>query len=623
MDLIDAIQNIDRTHEDDVLARLSTVWGEQLIPDRLLTEYPRPQFVRESCINLNGYWDCSFTDARSAPGSFDQQILVPFSPESILSGVERTLQPDEYLWYRKVLPSLSSPAAGSRLLLHFGAVDQTAEVYLNGISLCRHVGGYLPFTVDITDVLRPAGEDNILLVCVQDLSDTSWHSRGKQTLKRGGMYYTAQSGIWQSVWMEWVPGEYICRIHIRPDYDLSVIELTVDTSTPMSVHAAITTTDGICAADAEDASAAVSDPMEKDTEHPLASSDTMPCNHTALCFRTRLRIQIPDAHHWTPEDPFLYPLEITAGSDTVTSYCAMRCYSIEQNWEGKPVFCLNHEPCFLWGVLDQGYWPDGLYTAPSDEALIYDITQMKAHHFNMLRKHAKIETSRWYYHCDRLGMIVWQDMVSGGSSYAKPLVSYLPTLLPDLLGRMPDNKVNYPMLSRTSREGRQQWVIEMRNTIDYLYNVPSIATWVLFNEGWGQFNARSMTKIALQLDTSRPIDQASGWFDQGTGSYRSVHNYFRRLEMQTDPQGRAFVISECGGFACHIEDHSSVERIFGYKKYDTPEALDIAFHQFIENEIHPLIQKGLSGIVYTQVSDVEEEVNGILTYDRKICKITP
>ena len=622
MDLIDAVQNIDRTHEDDVLARLTTVWGEHLDPSHVLPEYPRPQFIRDNYFCLNGYWDYSITPLHIHPACFEGQILVPFSPESILSGVERTLLPNQYLWYRKLLPALSPSAKGDHLLLHFGAVDQHAEIYLNQELLCIHEGGYLPFTVDLTDNLhKESGQDNVLEVCVQDVTDTSWHSRGKQTLKRGGMYYTPQSGIWQTVWLEWVPEVYICKMHIQPDYDLSMIHLTIDTNAPVSVHAQICIPEESCSADASDETAIISDPLEKETDHAMTGSDTFPSNHSALCFRTVLHLKLHHVHHWSPEDPYLYPLQISAGDDHITSYCAMRCFSIEQNWKGLPLFCLNHEPYFLWGVLDQGYWPDGLYTAPSDEAYIYDIMQMKELHFNMLRKHAKIEAARWYYHCDRLGMIVWQDMVSGGSSYSKPLLTYLPTLLPDLLGHIPDNRINYPMLSRTSREGRQQWVIEMRCTIDYLYNVPSIATWVLFNEGWGQFNARSMTKIAAQLDPTRPIDQASGWFDQGTGSYRSVHNYFRRLSVESDSHKRAFIISECGGYACRIPDHSSVERVYGYKKYDSREAFAIAYQNFINNEVRPLIAKGLSGIVYTQLSDVEEEVNGILTYDRKISKL--
>jgi beta-galactosidase/beta-glucuronidase len=275
------------------------------------------------------------------------------------------------------------------------------------------------------------------------------------------------------------------------------------------------------------------------------------------------------------------------------------------------------------GVLDQGYWPDGLYTAPSDEALIFDIKEMKRLNFNMMRKHIKVESARWYYHCDRLGMIVWQDMVSGGSSYAKPVVSYLPTLFPKVFGRMSDGPSHYKTFSRGSAEGRSEWLREMQNTIHYLYNVPSIATWCLFNEGWGQFNAAGATIQAKELDPTRPIDQASGWFDEGSGHYRSVHNYFRPLTVEVNSNNRAFVISEYGGLACHIDGHSSVDRIYGYKKYDTLDELGVAYYNLINGDMKPLIAKGLSGAVYTQVSDVEEEVNGLMTYDRRITKINP
>ena len=337
----------------------------------------------------------------------------------------------------------------------------------------------------------------------------------------------------------------------------------------------------------------------------------------------KFSFEIDNAHLWTPEDPYLYPLHIEAGDDKIESYFAMRSFTIEKDDNDNMRFFLNHKPYFLMGVLDQGYWPDGLYTAPSDEALIFDITEMKRLHFNMMRKHVKIEAARWYYHCDRLGMIVWQDMVSGGSSYAKPMVSYLPTLFPKVFGRMSDGPAYYKTFSRHSAEGRREWLNEMQNTIRYLYSVPSIATWVLFNEGWGQFNAAGATVMAKELDKTRPIDQASGWFDEGSGDFRSVHNYFRPLSVEKDPKNRAFVISEYGGFTCHIDGHSSVDRVFGYKKYDTLEALGVAYYNVINANIIPLISKGLSGAVYTQVSDVEEEVNGLMTYDRKMTKVNP
>lgn len=638
MDLIDAIKSIDKSHEDDVMHRLYTIWGEKLDKDNVLSEYPRPQFQRESFYNLNGLWEYCIvnkpSDFKNAslnkafdceiPARMDGQILVPFSPESILSGVERRLEPDQFLWYRTSLPDLKRCCSGSRFLLHFGAVDQTADVYINGSFVASHSGGYLPFTLDITDYLSfsddAAGHDhNILSVRVQDTSDSSYHSRGKQTLKRGGMYYTCQSGIWQSVWIEEVPPVYIKALRIKPQSDLKTVTIEVCVSERCEVSVSFPENDDLPSHSLTPATT---------FEHFVGtSSDTFPIDisrsSNAADFYYSYSFCIENAHLWSPEDPYLYNIEISAGKDLVRSYFAVRYYSVEPDDKGLYRFNLNHRPYFLMGVLDQGYWPDGLYTAPSDEALQFDVLEMKRLHYNMMRKHIKVEAARWYYHCDRLGMIVWQDMVSGGSSYAKPIVSYLPTLFPKVFGRMPDGPAYYKTFSRSSAEGRSEWLREMQETISHLYNVPSIATWVLFNEGWGQFNAAGATIMAKELDDSRPIDQASGWFDEGSGNYRSVHNYFRPLSVETGIGPRAFVISEYGGLACYVRNHSSVDRVYGYKKYDTLDELGVAYYNLINASMKPLIAKGLSGAVYTQVSDVEEEVNGLMTYDRRITKINP
>ncbi len=629
MDLIDAIRAIDKPHEDDVLNRLYTPWGENLDKDNVLKEYPRPQFQRNSYINLNGDWEyCIVPEEQgsSIPEKMDGHILVPFSPEAMLSGVERRLEPYQYLWYKKVLPVLKRTHLNSRFLLHFGAVDQFADIYVNSTLVGSHSGGYLPFTLDITDYLLFDGHnkeslDNILHVRVKDTSDSSYHSRGKQTLKRGGMYYTCQSGIWQTVWIEEVPNTYIRKLRIRPEADLKTLSVEVSTNNPSKVTVKFPGYEMV-------KSPSSSDSYDTTFTGDFSfSSDTYPSigeDHSAISpSYYHFSFTIKEPHLWSPEDPYLYPLQIITDEDHVDSYFAMRYYSIEKDGSGISRFCLNHAPYFLMGALDQGYWPDGLYTAPSDKALIYDITEMKRLHFNMLRKHIKVEAARWYYHCDRLGMIVWQDMVSGGSSYAKPVVSYLPTLFPKVFGRMPDGPATYKTFSRGSAEGRGEWLKEMQNTIRYLYNVPSIATWVLFNEGWGQFNAASATIMAREIDNTRPIDQASGWFDEGSGDFRSVHNYFRPLTVEKDPNGRAFVISEYGGFTHHISGHSSVDRVFGYKKYDTLDQLGVAYYNLMNGTIKPLITKGLAGAVYTQVSDVEEEVNGLMTYDRRITKINP
>lgn len=610
MDILDAARNINKSHEEDVLARLYTPWGETLDPAHVLEEYPRPLMKRDNYTILNGYWNYAFTDTPSLPENYDGKILVPFSPESLLSGVERQLKPEEYLWYERTITVSERelvPGYG-RLLLHFGAVDQKAVVCLNGTEVCTHMGGYLPFEADITSWLH-AGE-NSLSVRVTDKSDTSYHSRGKQTLKRGGMFYTAQSGIWQTVWMEWVPAHYIKRMKLTPDYDGGRITcgLTVAGREPLSIRIYA---DNLCIYETSfEAAFGTADSAgngNKDTQEKAPAQE----------FQVNFSAALNEIHPWTPDFPFLYTLKLTYGQDRIESYFAMRSFTMEADEKGIMRFCLNHKPLFLHGVLDQGYWPDGLYTAPADEALIYDIRTMKKLGFNMMRKHIKIEAARWYYHCDRLGMLVWQDMVSGGSQYSMPMVCYLPTLFPGISGRLNDN--NYKLFRRESAEGRDEWITECMETIDYLYSVPSIAVWVPFNEGWGQFDANAVTALLKEKDSTRPVDQTSGWFDQGGGDFKSVHNYFRRLKVLKD--SRAFVLSEYGGYACHIDGHSSVERIYGYKKFRNTEELTKAYRKLINEELLPLIPAGLCGAVYTQVSDVEEEVNGLLTYDRKVLKL--
>ncbi|MGN1180584.1 MAG: glycoside hydrolase family 2 protein [Suilimivivens sp.] len=574
MNFTDAVKSIIKPHEEDVLTPLPTEFGESLNPLNILPEYPRPQMVRNSYINLNGFWHYAITKEDKLPEGFDGEILVPFSPEASLSGVGRQLQPDEFLWYQRSLPIDSAALAkGRHLILHFGAVDYLCTLYVNGKEVLTHEGGYLPFEADITSFLLPS--DNILLLKVQDFTEEKSQARGKQSLRRGGIFYTAQSGIWQSVWMEWVSPSYIKKLNVQADYDTRKV----------TVHALLHV-----------------DSLNRDV--------TVTQEHTVCA---------DDFHPWSPESPYLYDLEISYKEDTVKSYFAFRSFTIEKT-DGIPRFCLNHKPCFLMGVLDQGYWPDGLYTAPSDEALIYDITVMKELGFNMIRKHIKVESARWYYHCDRLGMIVCQDMVNGGSAYHMPVISYLPTLFPRLSSHLKDT--HSAALSREDKDARTQWEKECLETIDVLSFFPSIAIWCLFNEGWGQFDTVRITNLVRTKAGGRLIDSASGWFDQKCGDFISVHNYFRPLSVPMKKWGeRAFFLSEYGGYACHIEGHCSVERIFGYKRYDTPEQLQQAYRELIQKSLFPLQKQGLSGAVYTQLSDVEEEVNGILTYDRKVNKL--
>ena len=614
MRLKDALANIHKEHVEDRIIPLYTTWGENLDKDNIWQEYPRPQMQREHYQMLHGEWDYAIVPKKDGAGELNSQtqkaespfesqgkILVPFSPETLLSGVERQLQPDEYLWYQRELSftkeEMERKANNEHCILHFDAVDQQAVVYVNGTEVARHYGGYLPFTTDITEYVSE--QACVLQVQVQDDSDTSYHTRGKQTLKRGGMFYTAQSGIWQSVWYEWVPENYVESYKITPYYDEAYVRVELWSKAEFET-------------------------IKLDLNKEYFQTEEM--TYAAVCeregdkWKTTIVLSFDNKSFvsWSPENPHLYYFTLHAGDDTIRSYFAMRAFTVEKDDKGTPRFCLNHKPYFLNGLLDQGYWPDGLLTAPCDEAFVYDIQLAKKLGFNMIRKHIKIEPLRWYYHCDRLGMVVWQDMVNGGTTYNMPWVCYMPTALP-ALGRVIKDNI-YHLFSRKSEEGRRLWEEECKGTIEHLYNVPSISTWVPFNEAWGQFDAARIAGEVKEQDPTRTVDHASGWFDQKAGDFNSVHNYFRKLRVEKDDK-RAFVISEYGGYACHIAGHSSVERIFGYKKYENTDEISKAFKELMEEQIYPLIEKGLSGAVYTQLSDIEEEVNGLISYDRKIIKI--
>ena len=588
-----------------------------------LPEYPRPSMRRDSYVNLNGPWDYAITQSSEFPAKWDGAILVPYSPEAKASGVGRTLQPGQWLHYHRIF---TPPAGeGGHVLLHFGAVDYACAVEVNGRLAGGHRGGYWPFTLDITDLLRPQGR-NTLWVAVQDPTGTGTQARGKQTLRPGGMFYPAQSGIWQSVWYEWVPENYVINYKITPEYNKASVTFVLCSPklfNHLEFRVNIPSCDGTLAQ--ENTGSLTRMRVRKISEQ----QDSFGLTHTtvvlsfpaSVTYSATAPADVPEPVNfkpWSPEHPWLYPFTLTADGDTVEGYFAMRCYSVEPDSKGIPRFCLNHRPYFLHGILDQGYWSDGLMTAPCDEAFVYDINLAKGLGFNMLRKHIKIESLRWYYHCDRLGMIVWQDMVSGGSTYHMPWVCYMPTLFPHMSAHTKDN--HYELFSRSSEEGRKIWEQECLDTIDHLYNVPSIAVWVPFNEGWGQFDAARIAKMVAKKDPTRPVDHASGWFDQKGGDFRSIHNYFRPLQVKLDGK-RAFVISEYGGYSCHIAGHSSVDRVYGYQKYDTPEEMAAALKQLFSRQLFPLISKGLSGAVYTQFSDVEEEVNGLVTYDRRVVKL--
>lgn len=556
---------------------MKTIWGEKLDRNNILQEYPRPQMERNSYINLNGEWNYAITEKESKPDKFDGVILVPFSPESELSGVNKCLQPDQWLWYERSF-SLPEGFNRGRVLLHFGAVDQSAWVYVNDALVCCHTGGYTPFSADITDALKDG--ENLLTVKVQDLSDTSWHSRGKQKTKRGGIWYTAQSGIWQTVWMESVPETYIRSLRITPQYDLSMVDIELVSDT--SEDGCITLEDGRC----------------------FAIHSNIP-----------QRISMPEFEAWSPENPRLYKFEAELGDDKVSSYFGMRKFSVEADEHGTKRLFLNGKPYFHNGLLDQGYYPDGILTPPSDEAMVFDIETMKKYGFNMLRKHIKLEPLRWYYHCDRLGMLVWQDMFNGGEEYKFTTIS-----VPLVTGRhKKDSK--YAAFGRKSAAGREQYYRELDELLDVLYNSVSVAMWVPFNEGWGQFDAREAVRRILAKDTTRTIDHASGWHDQFIGDIKSLHVYFRPYKFKKDKLARAVVLSEFGGYNCMIKDHSYNTKDFGYKKSSGPAELLDLYRQLYEQQIIPAKAKGLCATVYTQVTDVEDEVNGLLTYDRKVEKL--
>ena len=555
---------------------LTTKWGEALDREHPLPEYPRPQLRRESFLNLNGVWQYAVSTLNSEPEEYDGDIVVPFPLESELSGVGRVLQPGEYLWYRREF-TLPEDFNVGRVLLHFGAVDQCARVWVNGMDACTHTGGYLPFSADITDLLFEG--ENTLVVRVTDDTDRSYHTRGKQKLKPGGIWYSPVSGIWQTVWCESVPENYISSLFITPHLEDGSVELLV-----MGEGAVRAGIDG----DAYDFEAGTS----------------------AL-------LKLREVRAWSPEEPYLYKLELAMGDDRVESYFAMRSVGIGEDRNGVKRLLLNGKPYFQNGLLDQGWWPDGLYTAPSDEALAFDIAAAKTMGFNMLRKHVKVEPLRWYYHCDRLGMLVWQDMPNGGGAYSALTVS-----APLLTGsHSRDDK--YSKFARREEKGRDEFREELLDMVSHLYNAPSIVTWVIFNEGWGQFDSDKCAEAVLELDSSRILDRTSGWHDQGSGELRSIHLYFDDYKHKPDKLGRCVVLSEFGGYTLPIDGHAWPGKPFGYKKFDSQEKFRRALTLLYDGQIRPACMSGLAAAIYTQLTDVENELNGLITYDRRVIKLSP
>ena len=526
--------------------------------------YPRPQMTRREWQCLNGWWDLSVL--RSGKSVFEGKIQVPFCAESLLSGAGQHPEKDDVLLYRRIL-SVPVSWQGKHILLHFGAVSRETKVLLNGREVCRHENGYLPFTADITGFLT--GEENTLEVQVSnDLS--AKYPWGKQSRKRGGMWYTPCSGIWQTVWMEPVPDRYIRALHIHTDGD------TVDIRAEGIQNGKV---------------------LFNGNEYPLTGGSA------------RLTVDHPE--FWSPENPHLYSFSVFSGDDCVEGYFALRTLTTE-TVNGIPRLCLNGKPYFFNALLDQGYWSDGLYTPATPDGFEADILAMKSLGFNTLRKHIKIEPEVFYYACDRLGMIVFQDMVNNGG-YHYILETVLPTLH--------FQKRNDRHMTRDP-ETRKNFLAAMEETARLLNNHPCICLWTIFNEGWGQFCADEAYSRLKAIDPERFVDSTSGWFHQKKSDVDSLHIYFEDLHLGKKPLPQ--LLSEYGGYVYKIPEHSfNIEKTYGYRKYETREEFVAALRETYQNALLPLAAKGLCGAVYTQVSDVEDETNGLLTYDRAELKIRP
>jgi len=540
---------------------LTTRWTSDVSPENALPEYPRPQMVREKWTNLNGLWQYAIRPkSESQPEKWDGEILVPFCIESALSGVKKPVRPDDRLWYRRTFES-PELEKGGRLLLHFGAVDWECTATVNGKEVGRHTGGYDPFTFDITDALKSDGQ-NELVVAVTDPTDTGTQPRGKQVLKPHGIFYTAVTGIWQTMWLEPVPAKFIRSFHVTPDIDGGQVKLTLNLSSPGVVKIRV-----------------------RDGGSEVAAVEANRADEVAIA--------VPHAKLWSPENPFLYGLELELLDgdkvvDKVDSYFAMRKIEVKKDAAGINRLWLNNKVVFQYGPLDQGWWPDGLYTAPTDGALKFDIEATKQMGMNMARKHVKVEPDRWYYWCDKLGLLVWQDMVSGDAD------------------KTAESKSNYRA--------------ELKAMIDALRNHPSIVMWVPFNEGWGQYDTTEVASWVSKYDPSRPVNEASGWNDQGSGDVSDMHNY-PGPGMRDPEESRVSVLGEFGGLGMPVKGHTwQAEKNWGYVSYSSEKELTDAYVNLL-TMMRPLISRGLSAAVYTQTTDVEIEVNGLMTYDRALVKM--
>ncbi len=536
--------------------------------------YPRPQLKRDSFICLNGEWDFCLTDGFEKPDfSENKKILVPFAPESLLSGINEVFDESSMLWYQKNF-TLPEGFVRSKVILHFGACDQVADVFVNGECVGKHEGGYEAFSFDITPYLK---DENTILVSVKDTLSDHRFPYGKQRRDRGGMWYTPVSGIWQTVWLESVPESYVRTLYA--EFDGETVTVTATGVGEGSI--CVNTPDG---------------------EKTFALKDG------------KALVTFDNPRFWSPEDPYLYTFTLTSGEDRVESYFAIRTLEIK-TVDGLSRLCLNGKPYFFHGLLDQGYWSDGLFLPATPKGYEDDILAMKSLGFNTLRKHIKVEPQQFYYDCDRLGMVVFQDMVNNGE------YSFLrDTLLPTVGIFRKNDKTE----ARNDQEEktRQLFIEGMKSTVESLKVHPCICMWTIFNEGWGQFESDWMYGILRSLDKTRFIDTTSGWFEIGESDVDSRHVYFRKVSLEASD--KPLVLSEFGGYSYKPEDHVfNTKQTYGYGKCKTREAFVKAFCDLYENEIVPLIPKGLCAAVYTQVSDVEDETNGILSYDRKVMKVNP
>ena len=570
--------------------------------------------MRDSYFNLNGEWECRINESETAD-FYDETIIVPFSPESMLSGVGKIVMPHQRLHYRKKF-TLPEGFKKSRVLLHFGAVDQECSVFVNGIRVGGHKGGYLPFHFDITDSLRQG--ENVLTLSVTDRTEQSPHARGKQKLQKKGKYaslfYTPQSGIWKTVWMESVEKAYIEDVRITPLYDDSSVRFEITVLNACKTSGAEAS--GGKASGGETSGTVRLAVLDRGVE--IGQAEITVRQEKEIKKVISQEIKLDGFKPWTPDTPHLYDVIIRYGEDEVRSYFGMRKLSTGRDGKGILRFFLNNKPYFFNGILDQGYWPESLMTAPSDEALVYDIIKLKEMGYNTIRKHVKIEAERFYYHCDRLGMMVWQDMPNGGGEYNMVFVTHLPNASDRFARGVSDR--HYGIFKRKDGEGRRQYYTDLKNMVSTLYNYPSIAVWVPFNEGWGQFDAAKATKEVREIDSGRLINEACGWFDQGGGDMYSIHNYRHKLKVKPQ-QDRVVALTEYGGYAYPVEEHLSCKKEFGYQHYHSTEELTQNYKRLWEEEIYPNLQYGLCSAIYTQTSDIEEEINGVLTYDREIVKL--